>query len=223
VVVQGAGARVAEDHRGEGRVERGVHRHRRHVGEVDENADALHLPDDRPAFVVEAVDPGLPHGAVGPRGVLVVGQGDVADAEPRERPQHPERRRQAVPALDPEQRGDPPAGHRPLDVAGAVRDGEVVRVGRGHPVDGVDLLHRRHDRLGLAQVPGHVHRPELPADPALAQPRDVRVQLRTGLVQPVHPVSVPSAQLHGQIVVPVDDRLHAPLATRPRAASASRP
>jgi hypothetical protein len=222
VVVQRPATGVAEEDRSERRVQRGVHGDGSDVGQIDEHADALHLAYDGAAVVVEALDGGLGGGRVGPGGVVVVGEGHVADAETGERPQHAQRGGDAVPALDADERRYPALADDALDVVGAAGDREVVGVRRGHPVDGVDLLHRRHDGLGLAQGRRHVDRPELPADPAGAQPGDVGLQFGPVLVEALDPVSEAAAQLHGQVVVPVDDRHHEDLATSRRCPRATR-
>jgi hypothetical protein len=196
---------VAEDHRRGRDVQRGAHRRRRHVREVDEDAVALQVRDDRAADAGQPADARLTGRRVRPRGVVVVGQRHVPDAEPREPAQHAGRRGEAVTALDPEQRRDPAGRDRTLHVVRGVRDREVAGVARDHPMDGVHLLQRRDHRLRLRQVRRHEQRPELRPHAARPQPRQVGVEVRPPGVETVDGVPGPQPQPERQVVVPVDD------------------
>ena len=77
------------------------------VGQVDEHADPLHLPDDLAAEVGEPAGGRLVGARVGPADVRVVGERQVAHAERVQHPQHAERGVDRVPALGAHQRGDP--------------------------------------------------------------------------------------------------------------------
>jgi hypothetical protein len=116
-----------------------------------------------------------------------------------------------VPALDPDQRGDLAPLVDADDVVGRQGQGERLGVAADQAVDEVDLLQGLADRgAGLARpLRRDEGRPELGADPALAQPRDVGVQrlLRPGDVQAAEEgVGAVRAQLVGQVVVAVDDQ-----------------
>ena len=103
------GRGVGEDHRGR-RDRQGIaHRGRRDVGQIDQHAEPVHLADDLTAELGQPAVPRLVGGRVGPVGVLVVGEGQVADPEPVERSQRAEGVVDAVAALGPEQAGDPAA------------------------------------------------------------------------------------------------------------------
>ena len=76
-------------------------------------------------------------------------------------------------ALRAEQRGDPAGREDPLYVLRGQGEFKLAGVAPDHPPHQVDLLQGgRHGRL-TGQRRGHVHRPELAADPARGQPRQV--------------------------------------------------
>ncbi|MCO5556202.1 hypothetical protein L7F22_009747 [Adiantum nelumboides] len=178
VVGDGAGAGVGEQHRPGGDGEGLVHRRRSDVREVDDHADAVHLGDDPRAELRQPVVAGRVGGRVGPVVVQVVGQRQVADPEPAQHPQHGEGVGDAVPALRPHQGGDPPGADDGVDVVGGVGERQGVRVGGEEPPHPVHLVEHRGDGLVVAQLAGYVDRPELGADPAGPQPREVGVQPR---------------------------------------------
>ena len=101
------GRGVAEDHRGAGGVESVAHHVVADVGEVDQHPDRVHLADDVAADVAQPAEHRRVRGGVGPRHVVVVGQRQVADAEPVVHPQHRGRLRDLVAALGAHQAGDP--------------------------------------------------------------------------------------------------------------------
>ena len=70
--------------------------------------EPVQLADDLLAERGEAAVRMLARGRVGPRRVVVVGERQVAGAEPREDPQRAERLPDRVAALDADHRGDPP-------------------------------------------------------------------------------------------------------------------
>ncbi len=88
-----------------------------------------------------------------------------------------------VAAFGAEQRGHPAGGEDPLDVGGGQRELQGLGVRRDHPAGQVDLLEHRGD----GGVPGdrgrHEDRPELGADAAGLQPRQVGVDARDRLGQ----------------------------------------
>ena len=61
----------------------------------------------------------------------------------------------------------------PLDVVGRQRQLERLRILPDHPMDDVDLLERRGDGGLSLELDRHVDGPELPADAAGLEPRDV--------------------------------------------------
>ena len=159
-----------------GRVQRVVHGGDRDVRQVDEHAEALHLRHDLAAEVRQAAAVRLVGRGVGPADVVVVRQRHVADAKGVQRAEHAERAVDAVAALRAEQGGDLARLERRLHVVGGQRELEAARVGGDHPVHHVDLLEdRRHGRVAR-EAGRDVDRPELAADPALHQARDVGVR-----------------------------------------------
>jgi hypothetical protein len=113
-------------------------------------------------------------------------------------------------ALGAEQGRDPPGGPRPLDLVGADGRREAIGVGGDEPVHAVDLFEGGRHRVVAGQGAGHVHRPELGADAAGGQPRQVGVQpggrpVDTD-VERAEVVGDPIAELPHQVVVAVDDR-----------------
>ena len=89
-----------------------------------------------------------------------------------------------------------------------------------HAMDDVDLLERGAHRLLALHRRGHVDRPELAAEAALAQARDVGHQLRhaagdVGLGEVARRDRAPRSA-HGIVVVPVDERHLLVQRARPR-------
>jgi hypothetical protein len=182
MVVHRPAGRVAEDHRRGGGVQGVAHRRRRHVGEVNQHAQPVHLCDNVAPEVGEPTHRRLVGGRVGPRGVLVVGERQVPHAQPVQRPQHPERLGDAVPALGAEQRRHPARGERRLDRVGGQRQLQVGVAG-DQRVDDLDLLEDGGHRGVSGQVTRHVDGPELGPDPAIAEPPEVGVQPRLWLAE----------------------------------------
>ncbi len=75
-----ASRRVAEDHRRTGHVEHVAHRAGRHVGEVHQHSQPVHLPHHVAAEVGEAAVPGAVGRSVGPVESDVVSEGQVPRA-----------------------------------------------------------------------------------------------------------------------------------------------
>ena len=133
----------------------------RDVGEVDEHADPVHLPDHLDAESRQPAEHRLVGGRVGPRDVAVVGQRHVAHAE---HVQHAQRRRASCRSSGrPRPRAARRSGRLPsgLDVARGPREGEVRGIPRDHLVTGVDLLQRRAHGVVAGQRGRDEHRPEL--------------------------------------------------------------
>ncbi|GAA1605009.1 hypothetical protein GCM10009828_034970 [Actinoplanes couchii] len=175
--------RMTEDHRGAGGVQGGTHSGVGDVRQVDEHADPVHLGHHLAAEVAEPADPGHVGGAVRPAGVLVVGQGQVADAQLVQHPQDGQRVADAVPALGPDQAGDPAGPERRLQSAGGRHQLQPVREPAVHLPDQVDLLQRAHHGRRRGQVTRHVDGPELGADPPRRQPGQIGAGQRLVPVQ----------------------------------------
>src|SRR6185503_3382876 len=98
------------------------------------------------------------------------------------------------------------------DVIGGRGELEGVRVELGEAVDDVDLLEHRAHRVGSLERRRHVDRPELPAHPALPQPRNVGVERRREPALVLADVDLGEVVLHplrvlpGQVVMAVDQR-----------------
>ncbi len=162
-------------------VERVAHGVGRHVREVDEHPEPVHLAHHLAAERREPAEHRLVGRRVGPRHVLVVGEGQVAHPERVQHPQRAERGVDAVPALGADQRGDPALRAGALDVGDGRREGQVGRRYRAvMRVHRVDLLQRGGDGGVALQRAGHPHRPELGAHATLAQPREVGVGRAAG-------------------------------------------
>ena len=182
MIADGPGRGVGEDHRGR-RDRQGIpHGVGRDVGQIHQHAEPVHLPDDLTTELAQATEPGLVGGRVGPVGVLVVGEGQIADPEPVQRSQGAEGVVDAVPALGPEQAGDRAALLcLQLQPLGRGDQGQGVRVVTDHGVHRVDLLQGGGDRVRTPVGAGHEHRPELPGHTAGTKPPKVSVQLRLRL------------------------------------------
>ena len=174
-VAQGARVRVAEDHRRGARLERVVHRGVGDVRQVDEHPEAVHLAHHVPPEVGEAVVARLVGGGIGPVGGRVVGQRQVRRARGRgtraaRRASSRARARPPCPSSDAMR----PIGERRLHLVGRAAGGHVVGVAGDHPSGEVELLELRR-RVPRADLRRHEHAPELPADAAGAEPRQVGV------------------------------------------------
>ena len=112
-------------------------------------------------------------------------------------------------ALDPDETGDPAGAEVPLDVGGRHRQREGLRVAAAEPLHQVDLLqgvHRRVRPLAVDRADGDVRRPELPADAAGAQARDVGHQFRLAHRE-IHRIEAAAlADRVRDVVVAVDER-----------------
>jgi hypothetical protein len=149
------------------------------VGEVDQHAEPVHLADDLAAELGEAARRRAVGRGVGPGGVLVVGEGEVAHAQSVQGAQRTEGVVDGVATLGSHQAPDPPAvGQGRVQPVGAGHQDQVVGIPLDHQVDRVHLLERRGDRLLPGEGAGDEHRPELSADSAGPEPRQVGVQLR---------------------------------------------
>ena len=116
-----------------------------------------------------------------------------------------------VAALHADERGDLPLAMDALDVGGGQGQLEGLGITRHHLVDDVNLLEHRLHRGRAGGHRGHIHRPELGADAAGAQARDVRDQRRAelaGVARQINRAEVVAvlAVLPGQVVVAVNER-----------------
>ena len=185
------------------------------MAEVDQHAQAVHLPHH---FLAEPGQASVGRGVggrVGPRRVVVVGEGHVRGAQRGQDAQGPERGPDGLATLHTGQRGHAALGGSPFHIAGGAGRGERVRVAGQHGPKGIDLLQRGRDGGVAGQVGGHVHGPELAADATGPQARQVRHQPRTLAAQvdgrPLRCIVLPGllanlSQLPQQIVVSIYQR-----------------
>ena len=215
-VGHGARRRMRE-HDGRGRhAQRVFHRVRGDVRQIDEHAEPVHLADHFFPERRESTRGGRVGRGVSPRGVARVRQRHVAGTGAVEHPQRPERVVDGVAALHADQRSDPALLERPLHVVCRERQLEGVGGLAHHAIDDVDLLERRCDRALPGELGWDIDRPELAADPAAAQPRDVRHDRRLRLtdVQLVEILLRVLPDCPRVVVVSVDQRRR--LEQRPR-------
>ena len=178
MVADGAGRGVAEDHRSGADVERVSHGASAATWERSTSMPSRFISvDDLAAEGGQPAVGRIVGGRVGPVGVLVVGEGEVADAEPVERAQHAEGVVDAVTALGPEQAAD---RSRPRPGSASSPSAEVTStrsaaVALHHVVDGVDLLQgRRHRRSPRPSVQGtNTDQNCAPTPPARSRGRSV--------------------------------------------------
>jgi hypothetical protein len=193
------------------------HRRLRHVAEVDEHADAVHLAHDRLAERRKTVVHGRVGRRIGPCGVRRVRQRHVARAEIVILAQHRERIVDLVAAFDADQRGDPAFTLGAADIGNRIRHREVARPARGDRLDEIDLFDRRLHGGRSRRRDRDPHRPELRADMPGAQARYVghhrglagRRRELGGVGSEIDLREVTAEALADrprQIVVPVDDR-----------------
>ena len=147
--------------------------------EVDEHAEPVHLAHHlapERARARRATGTSVAESAHGD--VVVVRQGQVAHAE---HVQHPQRRRASSRSSGrprrPSSEAIRPARRRPLDLVGGPREGQLGR----HTVAIIRWTASTCSSVALTaaspcSVLGHEDRPELGADPALAQPGQVGVR-----------------------------------------------
>ena len=221
MVVQGAGRGVGEDHRRRRDGDRLPHRLGRHVREVDQHAEPVHLAHHLLAEAGETAVLGRVGRRVGPVGVLGMGERHVTRARHVELAQGGERVVDRMPPLHADQRGDAPGLVDAHHVVRRERQLEGVGIALGQPVDVVDLLHHRLDGVRPLDLDRDVDRPELAAEPPLTQARDVGVHGRIELRGPrpqvdlVQVVLEPLAVLPREVVVAVDERHLAQQLARP--------
>ncbi len=206
VIDKFATRRMAHDHRCLGDVESRPHRVRADVGEVDEHPEPVHLPHHvAPECAQPAVDRVI-GGGVRPGRVVVVGQREIANAQPVQGPQGRHRGADGVAPLGAQQGGDAPGGENLFHGAGRQRQAQLGREALDQLVDEVDLLQGLAHRVRVGQCRRDVDRPELCADPPLAQPDEVGLRRATagGQVQRGEVVADGLPDGPGQVVVPID-------------------
>ncbi len=110
--------------------------------------------------------------------------------------------------MDSDKRRDLPRFERRLHIVGGQRELEGPGVAPQQIVDYVDLLDRGLDKVAGRQVGRHEDRPELSADAALPQPRDIGVEvgLAPGYVDLRQRAARPFPVLPRQVIVPIDQR-----------------
>ena len=164
---------MRQSHRRFGHVEHAAHRLMRRMGEVDDDAEAVELADDRAPEGVEAAVARRVGCRIDPVQAFVVAErhqphaGRMPDAQRAQRILEPHA------AFDRDEGGDLAQGLRPGVVRGPPRRQEHVRMSLLDAADEVDLLERGARRMGRV---GRLERgPELGPDHALAQTRNVGV------------------------------------------------
>ncbi len=208
MIGHGPGRGVREDHRNRRDVEDIAHRVRRHVRQVDEHADPLHLGHDLAAEVRQPAVRGVVGRRVSPRHVAVVGQRHVPDAQRVHRPEYSERAPDRVPALRADQRRHLAGRHDPLNVRGGQRELERVPVPADQAVHEIDLLQGGRDRCLSLQLGRNIDRPELGSHSAGGQPGQVglRERNRGGDVHQRRITAACLPQCPREVVVTIDDR-----------------
>jgi hypothetical protein len=178
-VAQRARRRVAEDDGGGAGGQRIGHGRGRHVREVDQHAQPVHLRHHLAAQLGQAAVPRRIGRGVGQVVGRVVGQGQVARSQLVERAQRAERALQHVAALHPQQRRDASAAERIRHLVRGPAGRQVGRMSGDHASRQVDLL-QLHARQPRPRLPGDVDAPELTTDPAGAQAGEVGLAGRRG-------------------------------------------
>ncbi len=178
------------------------------MAQVDEHSEAVHLPDDFLAELRQAAQHGGPGAGVGPRQIRGMGQRHVLRAEDVQRAQRRQRVVDRVAALNANQRSDTFGVERALDVRGCVGDLKCLGPPHGHAMDDVDLFEGCPHGFIALHARRHIDRPELAADAALAQTRNVGHQFRhrlrnVGLAEVA--ARIETSQRPWIVVVPVDD------------------
>ena len=207
-----AGVGMREDDRRLGDVEHVIHGIGRHVGDVHQHPEPVHLPHHFLAELREAAVPRDVRCRIGPVDRVEVRERHVAHAEPPVGAQGAERVVDRVAAFHAEQRGDASLGVRAFDVRGGERERKVARVALDDAQRNVDLLEldtREPARAGIGRA-RDVHRPELAAHAARAQPLDIGVARGTHVEVVGHDIPRRLATLaddHRQVVVAVDQRV----------------
>jgi hypothetical protein len=225
---QGARVGMREDHRRLRDGERVVHGVLRHMRQVDQHPEPVHLAHDLHAELRQAAVARGVGRRIRPFVAVEMRERHVTDAEPPVRAQRAERVLDRMAALDAEQRGDAARGIRTLDVVGREREDEARRIALDHPSRDVDLLElnaREAARADLGRA-RDVHRPELAADAAGAQAREIRVAGRARLEIVGGDVARRLALLANhvrKIVVAVDQRMAGEDPARPREGRVFRP
>ena len=160
---------------------------------------------------------GLVGRAVGPGSVGEVRQRHVARSQRIHLAQHRQAAADRLTAFHADQRGDLARTHCLLNFGGAGGKAHVARIARDQALGDVDLLERRLHGLRPGQTGIDIDRPELRADMAPAQPREVGLHRPLPLAGSAVPVVsrksklgnhvVPAiAQLLGNVVVTIPHR-----------------
>ena len=208
MTADGARRRVREDDRRPRDADRVGHRVGRDMAEVDEHPQPVHLAHHLFAEGDKPAQRRRVGRRVGPGHVLAVRQRHVARAQRVHHAQRRQRRVDRVAALHADHRRDLAGLEGPLHVVCRRRQHERVGVLRDHAMDDVDLLEGRAHGLLALHRGRHVDRPELPADAAGTEARDVGHHRRLRLADVQHVQIAAGALLAkrpGVVVVAVDD------------------
>ncbi len=202
---EGVRVRVRCDDGSDAHVDGAAHRIGRHMGDVDEHAEPVHLPDHGDAELAEAAVTGHVGRRVGPLCGVHVRQCHVPDPGVRQFAEHGEGTLDAVAPLGADQACRSPASSDRNDLVGRHREGEPGGVplrDEPHQPDLVSRCPQRSRRRGR-----DVDRPELCPDASGSQAGDVGVELgeRTGGIGCCEIAACRGADRPRQVVVAVDD------------------
>ncbi len=203
---------MRKDHRRLGDAQRVLHRRLADMREIDQHADPVQFAHHRLAERGQAVMLGIVGGAVGPVDRLRMGQRQIAGAEQFIGAQHREARVDLAAALDPHHRRDLARFVDAADIGGGGGEFERVGVARDDLADEIDLLERLDHLILLGLAGRDEHRPELPADHALPQSRDIGVVgvgergEPLGEIEREPPLALAPAQRFRPIIMAVDQR-----------------
>ena len=203
---------MREDHRRSGRGERRPHRALADVRQIDQHPDPVQLQHHLLAEIGEAVVPGIVGRRIRPVDRARVGERQIAGAERGIGAQDRQIAVDLPAALDPHHRGDLARSMRAAHVGRGARQRKGLGVTRDDRLHEVDLLQRLFDLLLARQIGRDIDRPELPAELAAPQPRDIGVIGLALDLREIAEVDRPAfvalavAQRLGPVVMPVDQR-----------------
>ena len=159
-----------------GDLESRAHSIRRHMAQVDQHSKSIHFADH---FASKGCEPMMLRrvgGRIRPIRVERMRQRHVSGAECIQLSQYRQGVIDLMSTLDPDQRSNSTRLMDSTDIGRGVSHLQIGRIALGHLADDVDLLDRRLHRRRLVHLHGHVHGPELAADLAASQTRDIRHQ-----------------------------------------------
>ena len=159
--IQRARRTMAEHHRRMGHSQGIQHGLFGHMRQIDQHPHPLHLAHHIATERGQPIMRGRVRGAIGPCGILEMGQRHIARAQRIHLPEHAERPIDRMPALHADQAGDTPCPPRRTHTGTVRTILEPVRVSRDEALRHVDLLQRRLHRLWPRQISRDIDRPEL--------------------------------------------------------------